>query len=82
MLMLFRLMKFLSLYPIKQRAWSNLVFRGNPCICIYSSRNLITLGPLALSKTSTVAYFEKRSKHARKYISCSNSLVIGQSKSS
>ena len=79
MLMLFRLQKISTLYPIKHRALSNLIFRGTPCICIYSSRNLITLG---LSETSTVGYLEKRSIHARKCISWSFSFVIGPTKSS
>ena len=32
MLLLSCLQKFFTLYPIKQRAWSNLMFRGTPCI--------------------------------------------------
>ena len=59
----------------------DLICRGTPCICIYSSRNLITLGLVALSKTSTVRYLEKRSIQAKNCILIF-SLTIGPTKTS
>ena len=81
MLILCCLQKLFTLNPIKQRAWSNLIFQRTLCIWMYSSKKLIALGLLASSMSSTVGYLEKRSMHSRKWKSWSFSFVIGPPKS-
>ena len=56
------------------------MFRCTPCKWINASKDLTMMGSLVSPNIFTVGYLEKKSIHARKFISCSFSFVIGPSK--
>ena len=80
MLILIFLQRFLILFSINHRAWFKRMFRGTPCKWINASKDLTMLGSLVSPNIFTVGYLEKKSIHARKFISCSFSFVIGPPK--
>ena len=71
-----------TIIPLKQRAWSSLIFRGTPCWAMYLFGNFSMLGPFAFVTSFRAGNYEKRSMHARKYTSLPCQSINGPPKSS